>query len=200
MIRRPPRSTRTDTLFPYTTLFRSKSRQVERITGGLGFTTIREGVNAVEAWLSSLPGHAYANVRQPIVHTLNLAHLMPLSSVWAGPTRNAHLGGPPLLVAQTSGSTPFRLSTHVGDVGHEIIVGPTGAGKSVLLALPALQFRRYSDSQVYIFDKGFSARAAVLAMGGAHHALGLGGEDDAGGSGGGRAIAFQPLHHIDRAD
>src|SRR3546814_8940734 len=26
MIRRPPRSTRTDTLFPYTTLFRSKDR------------------------------------------------------------------------------------------------------------------------------------------------------------------------------
>jgi type IV secretion system protein VirB4 len=172
-----------------------KIRQVERITGGLGFTTIREGVNAVEAWLSSLPGHAYANVRQPIVHTLNLAHLMPLSSVWAGPTRNAHLDGPLLLVAQTAGSTPFRYSTHVGDVGHQIIVGPTGAGKSVLLALIALQFRRYPDSQVYIFDKGFSARAAVLAMGGAHHALGLGGGDE-----GGKAIAFQPLGHIDRAD
>src|SRR3546814_18971546 len=28
MIRRPPRSTRTDTLFPYTTLFRSKSRPI----------------------------------------------------------------------------------------------------------------------------------------------------------------------------
>src|SRR3546814_1668658 len=28
MIRRPPRSTRTDTLFPYTTLFRSKLRQL----------------------------------------------------------------------------------------------------------------------------------------------------------------------------
>jgi type IV secretion system protein TrbE len=172
-----------------------KIRHVERITGGLGFTTIREGVNAVEAWLSSQPGHAYANVRQPIVHTLNLAHLMPLSSAWAGTTRNAHLDGPPLLVAQTAGTTPFRLSTHVGDVGHEIIVGPTGAGKSVLLALLALQFRRYPASQVYIFDKGFSARAAVLAMGGAHHALGLGGGDE-----GGRAIAFQPLRQIDRAD
>ena len=55
-----------------------------------------------------------------------------------------------------------------------LVVGPTGAGKSVLLALIALQFRRYPDAQVYIFDKGFSARAAVLAMGGAHHALGLG--------------------------
>src|SRR3546814_17982965 len=30
MIRRPPRSTRTDTLFPYTTLFRSRSRRAER--------------------------------------------------------------------------------------------------------------------------------------------------------------------------
>jgi type IV secretion system protein VirB4 len=169
-----------------------KVRQVERIVNGLGFTTIREGVNAVEAWLSSLPGQTYANVRQPLVHTLNLAHLMPLSSVWAGPARNAHLGGPPLLQASTAGSTPFRLSTHVGDVGHMLVVGPTGAGKSVLLALIALQFRRYRDSQVYIFDKGFSARAAVLAMGGAHHALGLG-------SDAGETLAFQPLRRIDDA-
>jgi type IV secretion/conjugal transfer VirB4 family ATPase len=170
-----------------------KIRQVERITGGLGFTTIRESVNAVEAWLSSIPGHAYANVRQPIVHTLNLAHLMPLSSVWAGPTRNVHLEGPPLLTAQTAGSTPFRFSTHVGDVGHMMVVGPTGAGKSVLLALIALQFRRYARSQVYIFDKGFSARAAVLAMGGVHHALGQ--SSDAG-----EALAFQPLRRIDMSD
>jgi len=167
-----------------------KVRQVERIVNGLGFTTIREGVNAVEAWLSSLPGQTYANVRQPLVHTLNLAHLMPLSSVWAGPARNAHLGGPPLLHASTAGSTPFRLSTHVGDVGHMPVVGPTGAGKSVLLALIALQFRRYAGSQVYIFDKGFSARAAVLAMGGAHHALGLGADDS-------ETLAFQPLRRID---
>lgn len=169
-----------------------KVRQIERIVNGLGFTTIREGVNAVEALLSSLPGHAYANVRQPLVHTLNLAHLMPLSSVWAGPARNAHLDGPPLLYASTAGSTPFRLSTHVGDVGHMLVVGPTGAGKSVLLALIALQFRRYPQAQVYIFDKGFSARAAVLAMGGAHHALGLGAD-------GGETLAFQPLRRIDEA-
>ena len=170
-----------------------KVRRVERIVNGLGFTTIREGVNAVEAWLSSLPGQVYANVRQPLVHTLNLAHLMPLSSVWAGPQRNAHLDGPPLLHASTAGSTPFRLSTHVGDVGHMLVVGPTGAGKSVLLALIALQFRRYQGSQVYIFAKGFSARAAVLAMGGAHHARGLGADA-------GETLAFQPLRRIDDAN
>ena len=172
-----------------------KVRAVERIVNGLGFTAKREGINAVEAWLSSLPGHAYANVRTPLVHTLNFAHLMPLSSVWAGPVENRHLAAPPLLHAQTGGSTPFRLSTHVGDVGHMLVVGPTGAGKSVLLALIALQFRRYTGAQVYVFDKGFSARAAVLAMGGAHHALGLGSD---GGSDGAGGLAFQPLRHIDR--
>lgn len=170
-----------------------KVRSVERVINGLGFTCIREGVNAVEAWLSSLPGQVYANVRQPLVHTLNLAHLMPLSAVWAGPAGNAHLAGPPLLHAQTAGSTPFRLSTHVGDVGHLLIVGPTGAGKSVLLALMALQFRRYPDAQLYLFDKGWSARAAVLGMGGAHHALGIGGFDGA------ASLAFQPLRRIDAA-
>src|SRR3546814_14085227 len=34
MIRRPPRSTRTDTLFPYTTLFRSRFHQIDRAVGG----------------------------------------------------------------------------------------------------------------------------------------------------------------------
>src|SRR3546814_9624203 len=33
MIRRPPRSTRNDTLFPYTTLFRSKDRKSDRLAG-----------------------------------------------------------------------------------------------------------------------------------------------------------------------
>ena len=172
-----------------------KLRAVERVVNGLGFTLIRERLNAVEAWLSSLPGQVYANVRQPLVHTLNLAHLMPLSSVWAGPARNAHLDGPPLLVAETGGSTPFRLSTHVGDVGHMLVVGPTGAGKSVLLALMALQFRRYPGARVCLFDKGWSARAAVLACGGVHHALGSGAQAE--GDGSERGLAFQPLRRID---
>src|SRR3546814_1385433 len=41
MIRRPPRSTRTDTLFPYTTLFRSQVVLACLIqVGGLGFVTL----------------------------------------------------------------------------------------------------------------------------------------------------------------
>lgn len=129
-----------------------KLRLVEKVIQGRDFTCIVETVNAIEAWLGSLPGHVYANVRRPPVSTLNLAHMMPLSAVWAGPERDEHLNAPPLFFARTEGSTPFRFSLHVGDVGHTLIVGPTGAGKSVLLALMALQFRRYSESQIFAFD------------------------------------------------
>ncbi|NYT83854.1 conjugal transfer protein TrbE [Alcaligenaceae bacterium] len=164
-----------------------KLRLIERVIQGRGFVTIPETLNAVDAWLSSIPGNAYANVRQPIISTLNLAHLMPVSAVWAGPQRNDHLEGPPLIVTRTDGATPFRLVTHIGDVGHTLVAGPTGMGKSVLLAMLALQFRRYPGSRIFAFDMGRSMRATILGLGGEHYDLGNDGE-----------IAFQPLARIDK--
>ena len=169
-------------------------RLVEKVIQGRDFTCMVETVNAVDAWLGSLPGHVYANVRQPPVSTLNIAHMIPLSAVWAGPARDAHLGAPPLFFARTEGSTPFRFSLHVGDVGHTLVVGPTGAGKSVLLALMALQFRRYPTSQVFAFDFGGSIRAAALAMKGDWHDLGGALSDSAS-----EPVALQPLAMIDDA-
>ncbi|MEZ5656888.1 MAG: conjugal transfer protein TrbE [Sphingobium sp.] len=169
-----------------------KLRLVEKVIQGRDFTCLAEGMNAIEAWLGSLPGHTYANVRQPPISTINLAHLIPLSAVWAGPERDEHLGAPPLLYGKTEGSTPFRFSLHVGDVGHTLIVGPTGAGKSVLLALMAMQFRRYENAQVFAFDFGGSIRAAALGMGGDWQDLGGGLSDDDDGG-----VQLQPLVRID---
>lgn len=140
----------------------------------------------MEAWLGSLPGEPYADVRRPLVSTLNLADLLPVSAVWAGPTSDPRLQGPPLAVARTSGSTPFRLALHVGDVGHAMVVGPTGSGKSALLAFLALQWFRYPEGRVVVFDKGRSARAAALAVGGRWHPLQPGG-----------AFTLQPLARIE---
>ena len=169
-----------------------KLRLVEKVIQGRDFTATPETINAVDAWLGSLPGHLYANVRQPPISTLNLAHMIPLSAVWAGPERDEHFAAPPLLFGKTEGSTPFRFSLHVGDVGHTLVVGPTGAGKSVLLALMALQFRRYARAQVFAFDFGGSIRAAALAMGGDWHDLG-GGLTDASDT----SVNLQPLGRVD---
>lgn len=170
-----------------------KLRLVEKVIQGRDFTCMSEGVNAIEAWLGTIPGQVYANVRQPPISTLNLAHMVPLSAVWAGAERDEHFGDAPLLYGKTEGSTPFRFSLHVGDVGHTLVVGPTGAGKSVLLALMAMQFRRYPASQIFAFDFGGSIRAAALAMGGDWQDLGGALDESALG------VALQPLSRIDQA-
>lgn len=71
-----------------------KLRLVEKVIQGRDFTAMPETINAVDAWLGSLPGHAYANVRQPPINTLNLAHMIPLSAVWAGPEQDEHFAAP----------------------------------------------------------------------------------------------------------
>ena len=169
------------------TIAEERARAVVLAANAQGFVAKIEDLNAMEAWLGSLPGEAYADPRRPIVSTLNLADIMPVSAVWAGPKTNAHLKGPPLLLARTAGATPFRLSLHVGDVGHTMVVGPTGAGKSAFLSFLALQFLRYPDAQVILFDKGRSARAATLAAGGAWLSLGVDQHE---------AVALQPLANI----
>jgi type IV secretory pathway VirB4 component len=108
-----------------------------------------------------------------------------------------------LLYGKTEGSTPFRLSLHIGDVGHMLVVGPTGAGKSVLLALMALQFRRYERSQVIAFDYGGSIRAAAIACGGDWQDLGGAlhgtdhGDGPSGENGAAMDLSLQPLARID---
>jgi type IV secretion system protein VirB4 len=54
----------------------------------LGMVGRRETVNTMEAWLGSLAGHVEPNIRRPVLHTLNLADLIPLASVWPGKSTN----------------------------------------------------------------------------------------------------------------
>jgi len=171
---------------------RRKSQRAKEVIQSRGFTVRDETLNSTHAWLGSLPGHVYANVRRPLVSSLNLAHLMPLSSVWAGDVVNRHLEsvcgvGAPHLSCSTTGSTPFRLHLAVGDVGHTLVIGPTGAGKSTLLGMLGLGWLKYPGAQVIVFDKDRSARAATLAVGGACYEPG---NEHA-------PVAFQPLARID---
>jgi len=153
-------------------------RQIRQHIDNLGFTTRVETVNALEAWLGTIPGQTFENVRRPLMNSLNLADIMPTTSIWAGSSRNPNplqrdpeTGrlAPPLLYGATSGNTPFRFSLHTSDVGHSLVAGPTGAGKSTLLALIATQHLRYAGSRVFSFDKGMSMYALTRAVGGAHY-------------------------------
>lgn len=165
--------------------------QVAKAINHLGFTARIETINTIDAYLGSLPGHGVENVRRPLLNTMNLAHLIPLNTIWTGisaaPCPMYPPMAPPLMHCITQGATPFRLNLHVGDIGHTFMFGPTGAGKSTHLALIAAQLRRYKDMSIYCFDKGMSMYALTEAVGGQHFSVAA--DDD--------ALAFCPLQFLD---
>jgi type IV secretion system protein VirB4 len=154
-----------------------------------GFGVRVEDINAVDAFFGTLPGNGVAQVRRVIAHTRNYVDLMPISAVWAGEKSNPSAlmppNSPPLIYAATQGGTPYRFNLHDNDVGHTLIVGPTGAGKSVQLALLVAQWFRYPKAQVFAFDKGHSLYGLCKAAGGRFYDIGEGG------------LSFQPLRDID---
>ncbi len=151
-------------------------RLAEAYLNNSGFVAFKESTNAVEAYLGSIPGHTWENVRKPLMHSMNYVDLSPKTSVWPGdekcPSPLMAVNGkkvPALTYAKTSGATPFRFNLHVSDKGHGLIAGPSGSGKSSLLALLAAQWLRYPKARVISFDKGRSMYALTEAVGGQHY-------------------------------
>src|SRR3546814_2739602 len=82
MVRRPPRSTRTDTLFPYTTLFRSD--EVKRIRTMkqliLGATLVGALISSTVAMAAERTATlAVENMTRSVEHTSELQSLMRIS-------------------------------------------------------------------------------------------------------------------------
>jgi type IV secretion system protein VirB4 len=167
------------------------ARWLTREVARQGFACRVETVNTPQAWHGSLPGHPMPNVRRPLLDTEQASYLIPLSSVWPGLDTNPcpfyPPNSPPLLYAATTGATPFRLNLHMDDLGHTLILGQSGAGKSVLLGTIAAAFKRYQDASITVFDKGYSMWALANATNGQHY-------DIAGDS---STLSFAPLTNID---
>jgi len=172
-----------------------RARQIEKIFEFRGFSSKVEKRNGYEAFMGSLPGHGYENVRKPIISSLNYADIIPMTTDWAGnefcPSHFFPEKSPALIQAASVGATPFRLNLHDGDVGHTLILGPTGAGKSTILSLIASQFERYENSKVFVFDKGYSMfPLASACMDASHYDIG---DDEESGE----MMRFCPLAAID---
>jgi hypothetical protein len=131
-----------------------KLRLVEKVVQGRDFTAITESLNAIKVWLGSLPGHVYANVRQPPISTLNLAHgpdrppaipspqtgaatLLPGRTLWCATRRTIRspsagdrvspvsLSPPPSLSTQSRPSVLSITSTMAGFSSQAAMEGPS---------------------------------------------------------------------------
>ncbi len=165
----------------------ARSQELLQVLRDQGFTSALETINATDAFIGTLPGHGYANLRRPLLSSRNIAHLFPVSAPWKGtptcPNPIFPTGSPPLACARTQGKMPFMMNLYQGDVGHTLVIGATGAGKSVLVGWLALNFLRYPNSRVHVFDIGRSHQIPCMAADGIHFSFGT-------------TNPLQPLRHI----
>lgn len=122
----------------------------------IGFNARIETINATEAFLGSLPGHTFENVRAPLISSKVLVNLLPLSIYHRGSSKSSNpnlQGSPALLLGQNEAKEPYYLNLHVKDLGHSMIIGPTGSGKSYFLKNLILNTLRYKNSKIFTFDK-----------------------------------------------
>ncbi|MEI6056854.1 MAG: hypothetical protein WCR55_12450, partial [Lentisphaerota bacterium] len=168
------------------------ARNIRKQLQQLGYLIRYETVNAVDSYLGSLPGHGYYNLRRPLMDSITLANTAPISSIYQGspicPCPYYPQSSPALFYSKTSGSTPYRFNLHVDDVGHTMIIGPTGTGKTTLMGLIMAQHRKYSQSQIFVLDKDNSNKPLILAMNGDYYDIGNNAEF---------SVNFAPFQHID---
>jgi type IV secretion/conjugal transfer VirB4 family ATPase len=131
-----------------------------------------ERYGLLRAWRAMMPGNHAQNIRRLALMDVNYADLsVALFTIDRGEDQCAHLGREPLAVLETTSGTPYALNLHVKDVGHALISGFTGSGKSYLMNFLSVMAQKY-DPQMFIFDVGHSYKKFASLFGGSYLEVG----------------------------
>ncbi len=168
----------------------AKANQIIKVVETCRFSCRMEEIGSFDAFLGMVAGNTTADIRRPMVTSANYTHTLPFSAIWSGIEHNKFLGqlcgiDKPLICCSTDYGANFYFNLNDGDVGHTIILGPTGSGKSTFLNLIEVSSLKYPDSQIFIMDYGLSSLTLTLAVGGTY----INPSDG--------TVCFQPLRDID---
>ncbi|SFT83848.1 VirB4 family type IV secretion system protein [Paraburkholderia aspalathi] len=147
-------------------------KAVEEALRAAHFTPLRETLHALSAFATTIPGMWRECARWSFIDTEALARLLPLRGVSDGHRINAHLTKetgvlcPALAAFPTEFGTPYWFTGFLGDVGHMLVCGRTGFGKTIFMLLCATLFRKYPNARLYGFDKDLSMRIPTILQGG----------------------------------
>lgn len=142
-----------------------------------GYGVVKEVIHQVGAFMATVPGAQDLAVRATLVSTRNLADMAVVRSIQPGPASNAHLAqqrqapSGALCLFPTPSGVPERFHLHVGDVGHFMVVGPSGGGKTTFINLLLCMWQRYAPCRVIVLDKDRSCYLTLKALGGTYVGL-----------------------------
>jgi type IV secretion system protein VirB4 len=131
-----------------------------------GIQAVREKINMEPSYWGQIPGNHNYIVRKSTINTLNLASFASMHNYPLGKISGNHWGEYVTALDTTSG-TPFYFNFHVRDVGHSLIIGPTGAGKTVLMNFLCAQAQKFRP-RTFFFDKDRGAEIFIRALGGSY--------------------------------
>ena len=127
-----------------------------------GITGVRERLNLEPAYWAQLPCNQEFMARRSTINTFNIAAFASFHNYPSGKRKKNHWGDA-VTVLNTVSGTPYFFSFHVRDVGHSMIIGPTGAGKTVLLNFLCAQSQKF-NGRLFFFDKDRGAEIFIRAI------------------------------------
>ena len=123
------------------------------------------------------PGNGDYEIWNPLTKSINFADMASFHMTSAGTRPTALPWQTPITVFQTVTGAAHRFSFHApGDpraeptIGHTLVLGPSGGGKSSTVAFLAAQAQR-TGARVILFDKDQALRMAITALGGRYTAI-----------------------------
>ncbi|WP_420449661.1 VirB4 family type IV secretion system protein [Candidatus Palauibacter sp.] len=139
---------------------------VRRLFAAHDAKVIREGYGQLPAWFARLPAQPRRRqVRRVFVSAGLAACLAPVFGPPRGERNSRHLGRESLAVFETPWRTGYHYDLFAGDVGHTLILGATGSGKSFTLNFLLVEALKYGP-RILILDLGGSYRWLTRFLGG----------------------------------
>ncbi len=137
-----------------------------------GYTIVRERQGLMSAFLGSLPGNSKAQLRKYLASSSNIADLAPIRTISQGEPSHRLFSKvlqrevPAHVRFMTPYGVPFDFNTHAEDLGHAVVIGGSGSGKSTFMSLVISQFQKFFPCNTFIFDKDYSMALLTLLHGG----------------------------------